>query len=72
VPYLLLADDHTYVWRSWDALVGRLVWAHGRGYATAKARLCTGFTDRPLMRSEAVALVESATELVLAAEREDP
>lgn len=68
MPYLLLADQHAYTCRTWDALVDKLVWARGQGYATAKARRSTGFTDRPVMPSEAAALVEAATEVALAAE----
>jgi hypothetical protein len=47
MSYLLLADQHAYVCRSWDALVHKLVWAHGHGDTTAKARRCSPFTDRP-------------------------
>jgi hypothetical protein len=37
VPYLLLADKHTYRCRNWDQLVERLVWAHRTSCTTAKA-----------------------------------
>jgi hypothetical protein len=61
VRYLLEADGHIFVCRGWDALVNRLVWAHGEGYKTAKARCCGWENDRPLMPSECAALVEEAT-----------
>jgi hypothetical protein len=48
VGYLLLADSHTYVYRTWNDLAGRLVWARQQGYATAKARCANGDVDRPL------------------------
>jgi hypothetical protein len=67
VSYLLLADQHVFSCPNWDALVDRLVWARGQGYATAKARRCSAFTDRPLIRSESMALVEAATALALGA-----
>jgi len=38
VAYLLFADWHTYVCRTWSDLAARLVWARQQGYATAKAR----------------------------------
>jgi hypothetical protein len=41
----------------------RLVWAHRSGYATAKARRTTWESDRPLIPSEAAALVEAATKV---------
>jgi hypothetical protein len=66
VPYLLLADEHTYGCRNWGDLAARLVWAHQRGYATAKARRTTLDSDRPLIPSEAAALVEAATRVALA------
>jgi hypothetical protein len=69
VSHLLLADQHVYVWGSRDALVGRLVWARGRGYTTAKARRCSAFTDRPLMACEPAELVEAATKVALAGEQ---
>jgi hypothetical protein len=66
VPYLLLADDHTYRCRHWDQLVERLVWAHQNGYRTAKERRTAWESDRPLIRSEATALVDAATRVALA------
>jgi hypothetical protein len=66
VPYLLLADDRTYRCRNWDQLVERMVWARRSGYATAKARRTTWESDRPLIPSEAAALVEAATAVALA------
>jgi hypothetical protein len=68
VGYLLLADHHVFSCPNWDALVDKLVWARGEGYAIAKARRCSAFTDRPLIPSEAVALVEAATALALGTE----
>ena len=68
MPYLLLADDHTYRCRNWDDLAERLVWAHHRGFRSAMARRTAWEEDRPLLPSEAVALVEAATELALAAD----
>jgi hypothetical protein len=65
VGYLLLADSHTYVCRSWDDLAARLVWAREQGYATAKARLTAADFDWPLLPSEQARLVEQATRLVL-------
>jgi hypothetical protein len=65
VPYLLVADHSVYRCRSWDQLVERLVWAHRQGYRSAKARRTAWEEDRPLLPSEAVALVEAATELAL-------
>jgi hypothetical protein len=65
VPYLLFADDHTYRCRSWQQLVERLAWAHRSGYATAKARHTTMDSDRPLIPSQAAALVEAATKVAL-------
>lgn len=67
--YLLLADQHVYRCRTCDALVDKLVWGRDQRYATAKARRSSAFTDRPLMPAEAVALVEAATEVVLAGEQ---
>jgi hypothetical protein len=40
VPYLLLADGHTYRCR-WEHQVEQLAWAHQNGYRTAKARRTT-------------------------------
>ena len=68
MPYLLLADDHTYRCRNWDNLAQRLWWAHRQGFRSAKARRTAWEEDRPLLPSEAVALVEAATELALAAD----
>ena len=50
--YLLLADSHTYVCRTWDDLAARLVWAREQGYRTAKARCASAHVDRPLLPSE--------------------
>jgi hypothetical protein len=61
VGYVLLADSHTYVCRTWDDLVGRLLWVREQGFVKAKARLANGDTDRPLMPSEQARLVEAAT-----------
>ena len=63
--YLLLADSHTFVCRTWDDLAGRLVWAHREGYSTAKARRANGYVDRPLLPSEQARLVRDATRLAL-------
>ena len=68
VAYLLLADDDVFSCRSFDALAAKLVWARGEGYATAKARRRSAFTDRPLMPSECRQLVDAATALALAAD----
>jgi hypothetical protein len=65
VGYLLLADSHTFVCRTWDELAARLVWAREQGYATAKARQASGYVDRPLLASEQARLVEEATRLVV-------
>jgi hypothetical protein len=65
VSYLLFADSHTYVCRTWSDLAARLVWARDQGYATAKARRANGDVDRPLLPSEQARLVEDATRLVL-------
>jgi hypothetical protein len=65
VGYLLLADSHTYVCRTWDDLAVRLVWARENGYRSAKARRANGYVDRPLLPSEQVRLVEDATRLAL-------
>ena len=46
----------------------RLVWAHRQGVRSAKARRTAWEEDRPLLPSEAVALVEATTELALAAD----
>lgn len=63
--YLLRADSHTFVCRTWDDLAARLVWARQEGYRTAKARRATGRVDRPLLPSEQMQLVEDATRLAL-------
>jgi hypothetical protein len=65
VGYLLLADAHTFVCRTWDDLAARLVWARQQGYRTAKARRANGYLDRPLLPSEQAMLVEEATRLAL-------
>ena len=65
MPYLLLADDKTYRCRSWEDLARRLVWAHQQGFRSARARRTAWEEDRPLLPSEAVALVERATKLAL-------
>jgi hypothetical protein len=54
VGFLLLADSHTYVCRTWGDLAARLVWARKQGYVSAKARLANGDVDRPLLPSEQV------------------
>jgi hypothetical protein len=61
VGYLLLADSHTYVCRTWEDLVGRLLWAREQGFVKPKARLANGDIDRPFMPSEQARLVEAAT-----------
>jgi hypothetical protein len=61
--YLLLADSHTYVCRTWDDLMARLVWAREQGYASAQARRANGYADRPLLPSEQAKLVDDATRL---------
>ena len=63
--YLLLADSHTFVCRTWDDLAARLVWARQEGYRAAKARCANGYVDRPLLSSEQARLVEQATRLAL-------
>ena len=63
--YLLLADSHTYVCRTWDDLAARLVWAREEGYVTAKARRANGYVDRPLLPSEQAQLVQEATRVAL-------
>lgn len=63
--YLLLADSHTFVCRTWDDLAARLVWARNEGYPTAKARHANGYVDRPLLPSERARLVEVATRLAI-------
>jgi hypothetical protein len=68
VAYLLQADDHIYRCRSWDQLAERLLWAHRQGFRSAKARRTAWEEDRPLLPSEAVALVAAATELALASD----
>jgi hypothetical protein len=65
VGYLLLADSHTFVCRTWDDLAARLVWARDQGYATAKARHANGYVDRPQLPSEQALLVQEATRLAL-------
>jgi hypothetical protein len=65
VGYLLLADSHTFVCRTWDDLASKLVWARHEGYRTAKARRASGYVDRPLLPSERTRLVEEATRLAL-------
>jgi hypothetical protein len=65
VGYLLLAHSHTFVYRTWDDLAARLVWAREQGYATAKARRANGYVNRPLLPSEQALLVEEATRLVI-------
>jgi len=65
VSYLLLADSHTFVCRTWDELAARLVWARQEGYVTAKARRANGYVDRPLLPSEQALLVQEATRLAL-------
>jgi len=65
VSYLLLADSHTYVCRTWDDLAARLVWARQEGYVTAKARRANGYADKPLLPSEQAQLIEDATQLAL-------
>jgi len=65
VSYLLLADSHTFVCRSWDDLAARLVWARKDGYGTAKARRANGYVDKPLLPSEQARLIEDATRLAL-------
>ncbi len=64
MSYLLLADSHTFVCRTWDDLAA-LVWAREHGYRTAKARSANGYVDRPLLPSEQARLVEEATRLAL-------
>lgn len=63
--YLLLADSHTFLCRTWDDLAARLVWARQEGYRTAKARQANGYMDRPLLPSEQARLVQQATRLAL-------
>ena len=65
MSYLLLADSHTFVCRTWDELAARLVWARQEGYVTAKARRANGYVDRPLLPSEQALLVQKATRLAL-------
>jgi len=65
VSYLLLADSHIFVCRSWDDLAARLVLARQEGYVTAKARRANGYVDKPLLPSEQARLVEDATQLAL-------
>jgi hypothetical protein len=66
VSYLLLADDHTYQCRSWDqvgrtARVGESERLPDREGAKDDVE-----SDRPLIPSEAAALVEAATKFALA------
>ena len=63
--FLLLADSHIFVCRTWDDLAARLVWARQESYRTAKARYANGYVDRPLLPSEQARLVEQATRLAL-------
>ena len=42
MSYLLLADSHTFVCRTWDELAAKLVWAR-EGYKTVKARRANGW-----------------------------
>jgi hypothetical protein len=65
VGYLLLADSHMFVCRTWDDLAAKLVWARQEGYRTAKARCAKGYVDRPLLPSGRDRLVQEATRLVL-------
>jgi hypothetical protein len=65
VSYLLPADSHIFVCRTWDDLTARLAWARQEGCRTAKARRANGYVDRPLLPSEQMRLVEDATRLVL-------
>jgi hypothetical protein len=65
VGYLLLADSHTFVCRTWDDLAAKLVWARQEGYRTAKVRRTNGYVDRPLLPSEQAQLVDEATRLAL-------
>ncbi|HZG48112.1 MAG TPA: hypothetical protein VEY90_01200 [Thermoleophilaceae bacterium] len=65
MSYLLLADSHTFVCRSWEDLAARLAWARQEGYRTAKARRANGYVDRPLRPSEQLRLVDDATRLAL-------
>jgi len=65
VSYLLLADSHTVVCRTWDDLAARLVWAREEGYVTAKARRANGYVDKPWLPAEQAPLVEDATQLAL-------
>jgi len=65
VSYLLLADSHTFVCRTWDDLAARLVWARKQGYNTANAREVDGYVDMPLLPSEQARLVKDATRLAL-------
>jgi hypothetical protein len=66
MSYLLLADDETYRCPTWGDLAKRLVWAHRQGFTSAKARHTGWEEDRPLLPSEAVALIEMARKLALA------
>ena len=51
--YLLLADAHTFVCRTWDDLAARLVSAQEQSYAMPKARGRTaGWTGRCCRRSK--------------------
>ena len=65
MSYLLLADSHIFVCRTWDELAARLVWARQEGYAKAKARRANGYVDKPLLPSEQARLIEDATRLAL-------
>jgi hypothetical protein len=63
--YVLCADSHIYVCRTWNDLAARLIWARDQGYMTAKARRANGDVDRPLLPSEQARLVQDATRLLL-------
>jgi len=65
VSYLLLADSHTFVCRTWDDLAARLVWSRQEGYVTAKGRRANGYVDKPLLPSEQAQLIKDATRLSL-------
>jgi hypothetical protein len=60
VAYLLLADDRVYRCRTGGDLAERLVWAHRQGFRSAKASRTAWEEDRPLLPSEAAALVAGA------------
>ena len=52
MSYVLLADQHTFVCRSWDDLAAKLVCARQEGYRTAMTRRANGYVVRPLLPSE--------------------